>query len=59
MCMLPAVMEKKNVAENVPEESECIDHYEQKTRNGIEYVYVFRSKSRNLIFNAYSTILLS
>ncbi len=44
------------VAQNVPEESECIDHYEQKTRNGIEYVYVFRSKSRNLIFNAYSTI---
>ena len=44
------------VAENVPEESECIDHYEQNTSNGIEYVYVFRSKSRDLTFYAYSTI---
>ena len=44
------------VAENVPEESECIDHYEQETRNGIEYAYVFRSKSRDLEFYAFSTI---
>lgn len=44
------------VAENVPEESECIDHYQQKTRNGMEYVYIFRSKSRDLTFYAFSTI---
>ena len=44
------------VAENVPEESECIDHYERQTRNGTEYVYVFRSKSRDLTFYAFSTI---
>ncbi|MCR5367569.1 MAG: hypothetical protein K6E82_03510, partial [Eubacterium sp.] len=44
------------VAENVPEESECIDHYGRETRNGIEYVYVFKSKSRDLTFYAFSTI---
>ncbi|MCR5108533.1 MAG: hypothetical protein K6B28_10275 [Lachnospiraceae bacterium] len=44
------------VAANVPEESELIDHYEQQTNNGTEYVYVFRSKSRDLEFYAFSTI---
>ncbi len=45
------------VAQNVSEESELIDHYEQETNtNGTEYVYVFKSKSRDLTFYAFSTI---
>ena len=45
------------VAANVSEDSELIDHYEQQTKNnGIEYVYVFKSKSRDLTFYAFSTI---
>ncbi len=44
------------VAQNVSEESELIDHYEQETTNGTEYVYIFKSKSRDLTFYAFSTI---
>lgn len=45
------------VANNVPEDCELIDHYEQQTKNNeIEYVYVFKSKSRDLQFYAFSSI---
>lgn len=39
---------EKYVAQNVPEEAELVSHYERKSNNGTEYVYVFKSKTRDL-----------
>ena len=44
---------EKYVAQNVPEEAELVSHYERKSNNGTEYVYVFKSKTRDLKFNVY------
>jgi len=43
------------VADNVPEAATLVDDHVKQTKNGIEYRYTFKSDSRDLEFDVYSS----
>ena len=44
------------VAAYVPEAATLVDDHVSQTRNGMEYRYTFKSNSRDLEFDVFSTV---